>query len=215
MTGRDLVIAAADGGPRRRLPDGGRDLLRGAEPPATAAEGTGRPVDRSVAPTCPVDTTKRCPTFARAESTRTGTDVTATPGSSAADGTGVTIADVAVLPRTARRRGVRCLGWRRVLPLRLRHQTARPGSRGCPQLRALRQHHAVGPGAAGQAVHGVLRADRPVGTPTVRGVRDLRHRRRRLSTSARGWADATPRPVRASAADRAWRATARGLQGQR
>jgi hypothetical protein len=58
-----------------------------------------------------------------------------------------------------------------------------PGEvRTCPRCV---QHHAVGAGAAGQAVHGVLRADRPLGTPAARGLRDLRHRRRCLSTVAR------------------------------
>ena len=78
----------------------------------------------------------------------------------------------------------RCLGWRCVPPLRLRHQAPGSGPRGGPHLPALRQHHAVGARAAGQAVHGVLRADRPVGTPAARGLRDLRHRRRGLSTVA-------------------------------
>jgi hypothetical protein len=91
--------------------------------------------------------------------------------------------------------GGRCLGWRRVPPLRLRHQAPGSGPRRGPHLPALRQHHAVGARAAGQAVHGVLRADRPVGTPAARGLRDLRHRRRGLSTVASSPVVGRPRPV--------------------
>ncbi len=94
----------------------------------------------------------------------------------------------------AGRRWVRCLGRRRVLPLRLRHQAAGPGPRGGPHLPALRQHHAVGARAAGQAVHGLLRADRPVGTPAARGLRDLRYRRRGLNPVASSPVGGRPAP---------------------